>query len=282
MELQFWGVRGGIPTPERNKLKYGGDTSCVSLKSSAGGLLILDAGTGIRSLGNLLLSQPAVEATILLSHLHWDHIQGIPFFRPLFLAQNSFTFIGAHRKGVSFRESLEMQQGSNFLPVDMKYMAATKTFREIGAETFNINGFRITSAELNHPGGCLGYRIEVDGLVITYTTDTEHYRNRLDHNILALARDADLFIYDSNYTPEEYANGHRNWGHSTWEEGVKLAKSAGVKRLIIFHHDQCHDDDFLEKEILAAARRKFPPSDLARQGAVYTGPTAPQLREPPV
>lgn len=264
MKVKFWGVRGGIPTPEFDKMRYGGNTSCVTVTADSGEMLILDAGTGIRMLGNEMEHRLLQQATILLSHLHWDHIQGIPFFKPLFNPENQIQFVGASRDNCSLEESLEKQQRGRFFPVEMKHMAAEKHFQEVSEETFGIGPFTITSRELNHPGGCLGFRIEVDGRVFTYTTDTEHRESELDPHVLELADHADYFCYDCNYTPEEYINGHQGWGHSTWKVGTRLAEEAQAKTLIIFHHDQTHNDDQMDA-ILQQARRLFPNTEAASE-----------------
>ena len=265
MKIKFWGVRGGIPTPEFNKMRYGGNTSCVTVTADNGEMLILDAGTGLRLLGDELAKNELGQMTLLLSHLHWDHIQGIPFFKPLFNGNNKIRFVGAKRENCSLRDSLEKQQQGRFFPVEMKHMAAYQSFREVGEETFRIGTFKITTRDPNHPEGCLGFRIEADGKIFTYSTDTEHYPDHLDPQVLALADHADFFCYDCNYTPEEYENGHIGWGHSTWEVGTKLANAASVGKFIIFHHDQTHTDDMMD-DILKKANLQFPDCEVAREG----------------
>lgn len=268
MELRFWGVRGGIPTPEASKLRYGGNTSCVSVELSDGTLIILDAGTGLRLLGNDLRRrhpQGGIQGHLLFSHLHWDHIQGIPFFKPLFNPGNHFEFIGQRPEGTTLQAQLEGQQNYAYFPVDMGHMSSRKSFREIGDETFTLGGATVTSRRLNHPGGCLGYRIEMDGACIVYATDNEHTGPGPEAAIVDLARDADLLIFDTNYTPEEYESGRQGWGHSTWQQAVVNARAANVDRLILFHHDQDHDDAELEV-IEALAAEAFPRSLAAREG----------------
>ncbi len=268
MEVRFFGVRGGVPTPEAGKLRFGGNTSCVTVRAAGAPLVILDAGTGIRILGNELVRQhPAggIEGVILLSHLHWDHIQGIPFFKPLFHPGNRFEFIGLRPVGTSLRCQLEGQQNYAYFPVDMSHMSAAKSFREVADESFQLGTLKVSCRLLNHPGGCLGWRLEADGAAVVYATDNEHTGPGPEEAVVELARGADLFIFDTNYTPEEYAAGRQGWGHSTWLQAVINARAAGVDRLILFHHDQDHNDDQL-LEIEELACREFPRSLAAREG----------------
>lgn len=268
MRVHFWGVRGGIPTPEADKIQFGGNTSCISIELDDGHWIILDAGTGIRLLGNQLVGRypnGGLEAHILLSHLHWDHIQGIPFFKPLFHPGNRFHFLGHRPQGTSLREQLEGQQDFSYFPVDMTYMQAEKRFREVANMDFNIGGAQIRSRMLNHPGGCLGYRIQVGEASIVYATDNEHTGSGPEDAILELAEGADILVYDSNYTPQEYEAGRTGWGHSTWLQAVVNARAAGVHQLILYHHDQDHDDRIM-LEIETATREEFPNSMAAREG----------------
>ena len=267
MDLRFWGVRGGVPTPEVGKMGFGGNTSCVTVEMGDGTLIILDAGTGIRLLGNELVRrhpEGGIRGHILFSHLHWDHIQGIPFFKPLFSPGNHFEFIGMRPQGTTLRAQLEGQQNYAYFPVDMSHMSSRKTFREVDEETFALGEAQVTCRRLNHPGGCLGYRIEAGGATIVYATDNEHTGPGPEAAVVALAQGADVFICDTNYTPEEYES-RRGWGHCTWRQAVINAQAAGVGRLILFHHDQDHDDTEL-KEIEALACAQFPRSMAAREG----------------
>jgi phosphoribosyl 1,2-cyclic phosphodiesterase len=268
MDLRFWGVRGGIPTPEHGKMRFGGNTSCLTVELDDGTLIILDAGTGIRLLGNELIQrfpQGGIRGHILFSHLHWDHIQGIPFFKPLFSPGNHFEFIGMRPEGTTLRAQLEGQQNYAYFPVDMSHMSAVKTFREVEEESFALGRATVTCRRLNHPGGCLGYRIECDGAAIVYATDNEHTGPGPEQAVVELARGADLLIFDTNYTPEEYDAGRQGWGHSTWRQAVVNSQAADVGRLILFHHDQDHDDAELE-EIEARACAQLPRTIAAREG----------------
>jgi phosphoribosyl 1,2-cyclic phosphodiesterase len=267
MFLRFWGVRGSTPTPQRENLRYGGNTSCVELRTQDG-IFIFDCGTGLRVLGNSLLEEfgrRPLRAHIFLSHYHWDHIQGIPFFVPLYNQANSFAFHSFRSIETDVQRALEDQMMNPYFPVDMKAMRARRTFQEVGEEKFSVDGLRIITKRLNHPQGCLGFRVEHQGQVIVYATDNEPGEPRGDRNVRALAQGADVMIYDSQYTPHEYRTAKKNWGHSTWEEAVKIARETGVKKLVLFHHDPDHDDRQIDV-ILRNARRRFKNALAAREG----------------
>jgi phosphoribosyl 1,2-cyclic phosphodiesterase len=271
MIVRFWGVRGGIPTPELNKLKFGGNTSCISLELDDGEMLILDGGTGLRQLGNYMLAsrdKDNLDAHLLFSHMHWDHIQGIPFFKPLFSSGSTFNFVGKRHHDNSLRNLIESQQNYSYFPVDMAYMSAKKTFNEINGDSFYLGSAKVSTEVLNHPGSSLGYRIQVGDAVICYATDNEHTSDvEPSPEIVKLAKDADILIYDCNYTPEEYNAGREGWGHSTWKHGILNAIAANVKHLILFHHDQDHDDEFM-LELEATARAEFADCTAAREEMV--------------
>ncbi|HUH01708.1 MAG TPA: MBL fold metallo-hydrolase, partial [Kofleriaceae bacterium] len=258
LRLQFWGVRGSCPTPGPSTAEVGGNTSCVQL-SAGDEHLILDGGTGLRALGNALLEEGPVRASILFSHVHWDHIQGVPFFAPIFRADTELDLYGAPEEG-SLVSVLESQMTRPTFPVDLAAVPATLRFHDLtpGA-TFRVGSYRVRSAPLNHPNGVLAFRIEVGGRAIVYATDTEHYEGgRIDETLVELARGADILIYDAQYTEDEYSDadgrGRRGWGHSTWNEGVRVGRAAGVHQLILFHHDPSRDDaGVAELEGLAAS-----------------------------
>ncbi len=267
--VHFWGVRGSIPTPGSKTVRYGGNTSCVEMRLGSK-RLIFDAGTGIRLLGLNLLRQMPVEAHLFFSHTHWDHIQGFPFFTPAFIGGNIFHIYGAIApNGATIQQRLSDQMLHPNFPVPMQLMQSQMKFYDlIIGDLMTLDDIEIETAPLNHPNGAVGYRITWQGHSAVYCTDTEHYRDRDDENVLHLARKADILIYDATYTSEEYYNEKTpkiGWGHSTWEEAVKIAKMAGVKRLVIFHHDPAHDDNFLS-EVEESVQSVFPNSLLAREG----------------
>lgn len=267
MVLHFWGVRGSTPTPQKHYLRYGGNTSCVDLRTRDG-LYVFDCGTGFRLLGRKLLAERGsrpIEARVFLSHYHWDHIQGIPFFAPLYSRANRFVFHSFASPATDVQHALEDQMVTPYFPVKMEAMRARRDFRVIGEETRRYGDLRITTRRLNHPQGCLGYRIEYRGKTIVYATDNEPGDPRSDQNVRALAQGADIFIYDSQYTPHEYASGKKSWGHSTWQEAVNIAREAEVKKLVLFHHDPDHSDAKIDA-IQRQARRRFRRTVAAREG----------------
>ena len=267
MLVRFWGVRGSTPTPTTANVKYGGNTSCLEVHTSGGQLLIFDAGSGIRGLGRRLLQETPPEGhriMLFLTHYHWDHIQGFPFFEPMYVPQNFVYLHGFRSENASVERALGEQMANPYFPIDMSVMRATRNFYTIGEETLQVGDARLTTRFLNHPQGCLGYRIEDGDRVLVYATDNEHGHELYDRNIRALSENADVLIYDAQYTPEEYKS-KVGWGHSTWEHGIRIAKEVGVKELILFHHDPDHSD-FLVDSMVEEARRDFPNVHAAMEG----------------
>jgi len=276
VKLNFWGVRGSAPTCDRKTWRYGGNTPCLELVTPEGSRFILDCGTGLRMLGNLWhqqFSTEPLEASVFLTHYHWDHIQGIPYFMPLYARQNRFRFysfrsqfLGPH----SLEQALEAQMSSPYFPVNLGEMTAARKFTEItGGDRWEINGTRITARWLNHPQGCLGFRFETSAGTIVYATDNEPGVAELDDSLRLLAQDANLFIYDAQYTPEQLASSRKGWGHSTWVEGVKVAEQASARNLVLFHHDP-ESSDTLVDDLLHAARQRFPRVWAAAEGMAMT------------
>ena len=271
-KLVFWGVRGSTPTLERDTWRYGGNTPCLELTAPDGTNFILDCGTGLRMLGNHLTETRrgmGIEAHILVTHYHWDHIQGIPFFHPFFESQNRFHFYSFQSKYLgpnSLEQVFAAQLASPYFPVDVTMMTAARDFREVAdAESFEIRGTRITARYLNHPQGCLGYRIDTTGGSIVYATDNEPGERTCDQNLRQLAHGADVLIYDPQYSPEQLASDRKGSGHSSWLEGVKIAREAKVRNLILFHHDPDSPDKVVDG-FLSAARQEFPATWAATEG----------------
>lgn len=278
MRLKFWGVRGSTPTPERRNSRYGGNTPCLEVRLDNGTLIILDCGSGLRALGKSLVREfgdRTIVAYLFLSHFHWDHIQGIPFFLPLYRKGNSIFFHSVARKAQELESAVEGQMVSPYFPVDMSVMDATRGFYDIGRKAINIHGAILTTTELNHPQGCVAYRIEADGGVLAYATDTEPGSPVHDRNVREIAWGADVFVYDCQYAPQELAGPKRGWGHSSWPEGVKIAREVGVRQLVLFHHDPDHDDQFID-ELVAQAQKKFRRTIAAAEGLILEIPPRPE------
>jgi CheY-like chemotaxis protein/phosphoribosyl 1,2-cyclic phosphodiesterase len=272
MRVRFWGTRGSIAVPGPDTVRFGGNTSCVEVTTSASGCFLFDCGTGARALGARLAAhapQP-LAATILLSHTHWDHIQGFPFFAPLFIPGSRITVCGPEGSGGSLRDVLAGQMEFTYFPVEIGQLPATITFRELAEGTYEIGGARIVAQYLHHPAMTLGYRVEADGAAVVYACDHEPFSETLWHDNLAVSHaesivhegdrrharfmaGADLVIHDAQYTPEELPS-KKSWGHSTYEYAVGLAAAAGVRQLVLTHHDPTHDDAFVE-DIETRARR---------------------------
>lgn|GEM_PF-63563 len=270
MRIKFWGTRGSVPTPEPNMIKYGGDTACVEVRIGRQ-ILILDAGTGLRKLGAVLGADPEWDGKLhlLLSHTHWDHIQGFPFFGPIFQNGAEITIRGAFRADFRLDECLEGLMSNLYFPVRFGELPSTIRFQEMVEETITIAGAQITSRSLNHPQGCFGYRIDDGRHVVVYATDTEPLVDKPNERLIELASGADILIHDAQYTPEEYARSRRGWGHSTWKDAVAVATEARVKTLVLFHHDPYHDDDMVDNMVLDA-RNFFPNTMGAAREQVFT------------
>ena len=284
MEITFWGVRGSIASPGADTAAVGGNTSCVEVRCGTS-RIVLDAGTGARKLGDRFLAEGTVEATILLSHLHWDHIQGLPFFVPAYLPSTRLSILGSAHGAATLGEALAHQMSAPNFPVRFDELGAQITMREVRhGESFAVGKATVKVAKLNHPGSVFAYRIEHEGRSIVYATDTEHYAC-VDPTLCALAEGADVLIYDAQYTPEEYrgevtvsggatavlgqppkaARSKVGWGHSTYLAGAELAQGAGVGQLILFHHDPQRTDAGVA-EIERRAKELFGQTTAAREG----------------
>jgi phosphoribosyl 1,2-cyclic phosphodiesterase len=266
--VRFWGVRGSIACSGPRTARYGGNTSCLEVHCGER-LLVLDAGTGLRYLGRTLMNSAPLDADLFFTHTHFDHVCGLPFFAPFFMPQNRFRLWAGHLgEGLTLKRVLSEFMMSPLFPVPPEVFKAGMEYRDFsaGATLKAGDAVSIRSTPLNHPDGATGYRIDYGGRSLCYLTDTEHVPGVPDRNILGLIQGADLVIYDSMYTDDEYGR-YVGWGHSTWQEGVRLCRQAGVKRLVVFHHDPEHDDDMLDgvaREVAAA----IPGSVVAQEGMV--------------
>jgi phosphoribosyl 1,2-cyclic phosphodiesterase len=273
MQLDFWGVRGSIASPGAETAGVGGNTSCVEVRCGAT-RIILDAGTGLRGLGDALLAEGrkagsmAIEATLLLSHFHWDHIQGLPFFVPAYMPTTKLTIVGGINGIMSLRETLAHQMSAPVFPVRLDELAAEIATREVrNGEGLAIGEAIVRVAKLNHPGGVHAYRISHGGRSMVYATDTEHY-SCVDPALMQLAAGADVLVYDAQFTPEEYGGetgqSKVGWGHSTYVAGAELARAAGVGQLVLFHHDPRRTDAGVAN-IEQCAQALFPATVAARE-----------------
>ena len=273
MKLRYYGVRGSIASPGPATARYGGNTSCVHVQAG-GQHLILDAGTGLRRLGLRLLGQGFAEgdgeASLFITHLHWDHLQGIPFFVPLYIKGNRFSFYSSQSFNPSLQSVLKRQQSPPTFPpdADFRKLASTLRFHRMkNRRVAHVGPVRVTHCRGHHPGGSYFYRIEHEGKSLVYATDYEH--SPKTNKVLArFAKDTDLLIYDAQYTPQEYPR-YKNWGHSTYEQGIAVAKESGAKTLHLFHHDPTHDDEFLD-DIVKKTRRGFRRVEGARENMEVT------------
>jgi phosphoribosyl 1,2-cyclic phosphodiesterase len=267
MLVRFWGVRGSTPTPQSENLRYGGNTSCVEVRVN-GQLYVFDCGTGFRNLGKQLAQEKngsPICGHIFLSHFHWDHIQGIPFFSPLYgNPESSFVFHSSSRTR-GLQRAIEEQMSAPYFPVNMNEMAAHRQFSNIDEGRIELDHASIEAMWLNHPQGCLGFRLECAGKVLVYATDNEPGDPLFDKNVRKLAAGADVLIYDAQYLPEEYAARKQGWGHSHWREAVNVVLESGARELVLFHHDPDHSDDCIDS-VVAKAREYYPRVRAASEG----------------
>jgi len=246
MHIRFWGTRGSIPTPGPSTVRYGGNTACVEVRDSTGALLVLDAGTGLRELGVALMGQNGArpfQLDLLLSHLHWDHIQGIPFFRPAY-DPNSTLRIKGPKQSRSMKELLGLGMDDPFFPVDLDDIPARIEIGELedGSDA-RMGPYRVRSASIFHPAPALAYRIEADGKSLVYATDTEDPFSGKPNPVIDLAKDADTLIHDAQFLKSDFKP---TWGHSTIDTAIDVAARANVKRLVLYHHDPDRSDDALD------------------------------------
>ena len=269
LQVCFWGVRGSLASPGPGTVRTGGNTSCVEVRL-ADETIIFDLGTGLRALGVALLRRGPVRAHLFLSHYHWDHIAGLPFFGPAYDPRSDLTIYGATRRGRDVRQILSGQMVDPYFPVDLGALNAHLRFVPLqDGGVLHLGPGLLKAAELNHPGGALGFRLEHGGRSVVYASDFEH-GTAADDRLVELARDADLMIFDAQYTPAEYADGplsKKGWGHSTFEMGAQLARRAGVQRLALYHHAPDRDDRGID-QIVRLARKLHPGAFAAREGLV--------------
>lgn len=262
LRIQFWGTRGSIPTPGPQTVRYGGNTPCVEVRTSDGWLIILDAGTGLRELGRSLIQRAngaPIEGDIFVTHAHWDHIQGIPFFGPIFQRGNHFTIWGSKAMETSIDRVVRDQMSPVVFPVTFEQLDALVDFREL-AENDECagTGYTVRAMQVRHPGGALGYRFTErngTGSALVYISDNElsseaKYESPKGwrKQLVDFMKSAKVLVHDSMYTVEEYDH-HRGWGHSTHQDAVELALEAGVEKLVLFHHKPERSDDEVDQRL---------------------------------
>ena len=255
--VDFWGVRGSVPSPGPTTTRYGGNTSCVSITADDK-ILILDAGTGIRKLGSAIISKPDLEIFVIVTHSHWDHIQGFPFFTPIYQPNRPVhMFPTLHKKNVVLASLIDQMDGAHF-PITPDQVPSNFNFvTENPLEFLESNGFHLEMVPMNHPGKAFGYKITIDDKIICYFTDNEidpPYEKSIELNELTnQCRNADILIHDAQYTEDDMPLKH-GWGHSLISQVTELGKSAEVKNLVYYHHDPERTDDLLDKELEKAAK----------------------------
>jgi phosphoribosyl 1,2-cyclic phosphodiesterase len=265
VRLRFWGVRGSIPVPGYQFLGHGGNTTCIEVRIGDS-IFVIDAGTGIRSLGLELQRQfegSKLSLDLLLTHFHWDHIQGLPFFGPIYSPDCELRFHAARPEKKT--EALLIGEMTHpYFPVPFELLPAHRLFNDVTDKILELPNVTIRPFPLNHPQGATGYRIEAGGKVITHPSDLEHGSDKFDGILREYARGSDVLIYDAQFTPQEYPS-HKGWGHSTWLEATRVAQECDVKRLILFHHDPGHDDSTMIN-IVSEAAQHFPGIKAAQEG----------------
>jgi phosphoribosyl 1,2-cyclic phosphodiesterase len=264
--VRIWGARGSLPAPAAPNCRFGSDTCCVEMRCG-GRVLIFDAGSAAETLSRELSAEGVKDFDLFFSHCHFDHILGLPFLAPLYEDEVTARIYAGHFEDrTTCREMIYRFMRPPFFPITPELFRARIEFRDFRPpETWLPHaGIRISTVRLNHPNGCVGYRVDAAGCAVCYVTDTEHLPGSPDQALLALISRADAMIYDCTYTDDEFA-ASRGYGHSTWEEGVRLCEAAGVERLIIFHHRPGRDDNALQ-EIEVAAQARFPGAIVARSG----------------
>ena len=253
VRLTFWGVRGSTPAPGPSTVKFGGNTTCAELRAD-GEHIILDAGTGLRVLGLDLMQEfkdKPLSVTLLLTHVHWDHIQGFPFFQPAYQAQNTIRILGYEGARRSLQSTLEVQMDSPFFPISFRDLPAKILIEEMKEQQFAVGKVKVRAARAKHSGVTMGYRLETSAGVIAFVPDHESAPGEDAGALTEIIAGADVLMLDCQYTAEEYPK-KVGWGHGCLDDAVRVACEAGVKRLYLFHHDPTHDDDFVENMVARA------------------------------
>ena len=276
LRIKCWGARGSISVSGPEYVVYGGDTTCLEIRGPENELIIVDAGTGIRRLGNRLISHGPVEATILFTHAHWDHISGFPFFKPVFKETTRLEVIACAFKLDFVRQMLAYTMVAPYFPVPLAKVQAHITYPQVNAETFEVGGLQVSTVPLNHPNGGVGYKFSQEGKTFVFLTDNElghnHYGGLSPEGYQDFCQGADLLIHDSEYTPQDYPPV-KGYGHSAYTEALELALSAGVKKFGLFHHHQDRTDEQIEAMVADCQRRVLETDSELEVWAVRAGQT---------
>ena len=266
--LRFWGVRGTVPTPFPDRLRYGGNTPCAAVALGEDEYLVLDAGTGLRVLGHSLLQEgkrKGLRFHIFLSHYHFDHLEGLSLFPALYESESQITVHGASTLDRDVGDLLRTLVAPPYFPVALMGAPADVSFHKLNGEPVQVGAMTVATLPLRHPDGSMAFRLEHPGGRLVFATDHEHGDDVVDRSLVEFARGAEVLVYDATYEPAEYEEMRRGWGHSTWYAAVQTALAAGVRRLVLFHHHPEHTDDQLD-EIQRLARNEFPATDMAQEG----------------
>jgi len=267
MEVQFWGVRGTFPSPGKDKTRYGGHTPCASVLSGLGEVIVVDAGTGIKDLGDCLLRERGegpLKVTLFLTHFHLDHVMGFPFFAPLFIPDAEIT-VYAPAPPAETEKYLGGLVTGKYFPIELFETKSRKTYLEVPHGSVELGGVKVTHCRLRHPQGGLAYRFDEKGKSVVFATDTEHPAEGVDEVLAGFASGVTHLISDATFTPDEYGSGKQGWGHSTWLEGTRLAAAADAGNLLLSHLNPEHGDDLVDG-LAASAREHFHRTAAARQG----------------
>jgi ribonuclease BN (tRNA processing enzyme) len=269
MRIEFFGIRGTCPIAPRRGTIYGGHTPSALVRTSSGANIIVDAGTGLLPLEKALsggTGKTSRRLHMLLTHFHFDHVSGLPFFRALYRKDADLRFY-SDGTPASLRCRLGAFMTGPYFPVEFEASSSRKEYRRVGSRPVEIGGALVSTCPLNHPQGCAAYRIEENGRSVVFATDTEHYAEGVDSRLAAFALGTDVLIYDATFTPADYVAGKKGWGHSTWAAGVELARAAGAGKLVLSHLNPDYPDMKIAR-LETAARRAFPRSVFAREGLI--------------
>lgn len=263
--IRFWGVRGSIPSPGPHTMRYGGNTSCMEV-ICGDRRLIIDGGSGLRDLGLRLAAEPPSPIDVYFTHTHWDHVCGVPFFVPAYQPDRQVRFHAGHLgQNSTVKHVLCEQMMAPLFPVPMAvFKQADFIDFTVGQPTHFDDGVVLNTMPLNHPNGCCGYRIDYAGKRLCIITDVEHTEGEVDEDVVAFCQGGDIMIYDAMYTDDEYKK-YIGWGHSTWQQALRVADAAGVKTAVLFHHDPTHDDAFMD-QVAREAETARPGTKVAIEG----------------